>query len=139
MKKRIAAACILSMIMLSIGLPVYASSNDTPWSYNGSAWGTYTVYRDKENNSWVYCHPESGAPTWVTVYGKSGTLAEAPESGTYKIPVGTYGMISNYVNETGRTQAKLKLERTSSGNIPYAGKWSPDSIEYSGVNYTYYY
>ena len=116
-----------------------ANNSDTPWSYSCQSASSYTEYREKENTSYVYCQPESGHATYVTVEGAYNYYGSGngEYSGRHYIGINVPAFISNYVNENSRGYARLHLERTVSDNTLCTGVWSPDSVWQSNAVYFY--
>lgn len=106
-----------------------ADSTDVAWSYSCQSAETWTNFRKKDTTSKVYCHPTSGHATYATVYGsRIGSKTDRiSRSGRFRIPVGTYGYITNNVKEKGDSYGALRLERTQKDNTICKGVWSVDS------------
>ena len=86
----------------------------------------YTSWYNKNNDSYVYIYPTSGPKIKYTVQGIRGGVV-GTRSGTYAIPQGVQASVTNYVNENGDIQARLKFNRITTANVDTTGMWSPDS------------
>lgn len=94
-------------------------------------------WRDKQNDSKVYVYPTTGPKINYEVNGRkkiASTEQYKSFQGSYAhaIPTGTKASITNWVNESGGTEARLLMGRISSSFLDTAGYWSPDSSR----NYT---
>ena len=139
MKKRISVLLLMAtLLILSFGMTVHASGNTTDvlWVYKCNTSGVYTPYRNKMDDSWVYCNPRSGTRTKAKAYGSNnttGTLTACSTENT--IPVGVKGFITNTIYPT-YSYGKLSLRPVSSSNTQNWGMWSVDSVwESGGVEY----
>lgn len=122
--------CLMAMLACSFGLTVYADTTDVLWTYNCNTWGMDTLYRDKSNDSWVYCHPMSGTTTKARAYGADNTSGLNRErcSEVVEIQVGKKGFIWNWVNEHGHGYASLRFRPETASNVTNWGYWSSDSV-----------
>lgn len=139
MKKRISVLLLMAtLLVLSFGMTVYASGNTTDvlWAYKCNTSGMYTLYRNKMDNSWVYCNPRSGTSTKAKAYGSNNTNGSGTACSTEKtIPVGVKGFIKNSIHPT-YSYGRLRLRPVSSSNTQNWGMWSVDSVwESGGVEY----
>lgn len=135
----IAMAMMLSVTaVVGFGVPVKAANTVDKWfSYSNDKPAGSSSWRDKQNDSKVYVYPTTGPKINYEVNGRkkiASTEQYKSFQGSYAhaIPTGTKASITNWVNESGGTEARLLMGRISSSLLDTAGYWSPDSSR----NYT---
>lgn len=137
MKKKIITLLMTATLVLSgvSGMTMSvsaANTKDRDYSFDNRNTTGYTSWLNKDNDSKVYVYPESGPLLNYRVEGRYNSGESDSYSNWVQIPNGVQGSITNYVNEKGKNQARLKVKRTAYAQVWTKGVWSPDSTR----NYT---
>ena len=127
---------IIAIIVTGIAgiLTIAKASNHADTSYSFTYVSEFnTVYRAKEDNTKVYCYPQTGVNAYYRVHGSDGTSNSSPYGNCSQqvyLNIGTKYSITNYVNEIGYANARIHCSIGYSVPTTMSGVWSPDSLYY---------
>jgi len=120
------SACIALSGIAGFASSVQADNNEYSISFYNTQESGHTTPRSKDTSSKVYVHAKSGPALKYIVEGATSNGSWNTRSSPRTVYSGHTAYITNYVYANHETRVRLKLVRTTAGNVFSKGSWSPD-------------